>query len=260
MKLFATPEKIRDELGQLKKDEKFRREDRAIISNFFNGAPPLTDDEAQELGFTVNVNHLFGFKDLTNAADQLFGIYTKPATHLEITLDAAPPGKGSDWGRKASLEASRVLRKITSFKTHYQGASGDAAMHGESCFFFPNSTFPAPRQAPLSRLLIPGDASTDKRELTHFGLEAPLSIRDLRWYYDHPGKNWKKANIGKLLEKIYDNEIRAGAHLDVTNPEEMEYTRQQNSALGHAERRRPGVDVTFTSIKCNVRSEFGCPL
>ena len=76
----------------------------AIVSNFFNGAPPLNDQEAEDLGFTVNVNHLFGYKDLTDATDQLFGLYTKPDTILNISLDAAPPGMRSDWSMKASME------------------------------------------------------------------------------------------------------------------------------------------------------------
>lgn len=243
-KLFAKPAAILDEIRKLKKAEKFRREDRAIVSQFFNGAPPLTDQEASDLGFTVNVNHLFGFKELTDASDQVFGLYTKPETILTIELDAAPPGKAALWGMEASTEASRVLKKILRFKSHYQGICGDGTMHGEACFFFPDQTFPLPRQAPLSRLLIPDDATTDVHELTHFDIEAPFNLRDLRKYYTLGAKGWNKANLGKVLSKIYEGKLE-GTDIDQTNLEEVEYRRQQNSATGPGERRRPGVDVNY---------------
>jgi hypothetical protein len=259
MKLFKSPAAILAEINKLRKAEQYRREDRSIVSNFFNGAPPLTDQEAEDLGFTINVNHLFGFKELTDASDQIFSLYTKPATLIEIELDAAPPGKRMEWGMQAALEASRVLKKIKGFKTAYQGVSGDGSMHGEALFFFPNATFPLPRQAPLSRMLVPDDASTDVSELTHFGIEAPMNLRDLRRYYERAPKGWNKANLGKLLTKIYEGSLDAGFAIDTTNLEELEYRRQENSATAtNNERRRPGVDVTyFYQVRVD---KPGCPL
>lgn len=244
MKLFKKPAAVLEEIGKLRSAEKYRREDRAIVSNFFNGAPPLTDAEAEELGFTVNVNHLFGYRELADASDRVFGLFTKPATLIEVELNAAPNGKRSDWGVAAAMEASRVLRKVTSFKTAYQGVAGDAAMHGEALFFFPNSTFPLPKQCPLSRMLVPDDVSTDTQELTHFGVEASLGLRELRWFWEKAPKGWNKEALGKILTKIYEG-TTDGRELDPTNFEEAEYRRQENSASREGARRRPGVDVAY---------------
>lgn len=244
MKLFAKPTAVLDEIGHLRKAEKFRREDRSIVSNFFNGAPPLTDAEAEELGFTINVNHLFGYRELADASDRVFGLFTKPATLIEVELNAAPNGKRADWGMAASIEASRVLRKIGAFKTAYQGIAGDGAMHGEALFFYPNTTFPLPKQCPLSKMLIPDDSSTDIQELTHFGIEATLGLREIRYYWEKAPKGWNKAALGKILDKIYEG-TTDNRHLDPQNIEEAEYRRQENSATNEGYRRRPGVDVTY---------------
>lgn len=245
MKLFKKTAAIIEETRKMQKAEKFRREDRAIVSEFFNGAPPLSDQEAQDLGFTVNVNHLFGYKELADASDQFFGLYTKPATLIEVSLDAAPPGKSTLWGMEASMEASRVLKKIKSFKSAYQGICGDGAMHGEALLFFPNTTFPLPKQCPLSKMLIPDDSSTDPGELSHFAIESPMSIKNLRFYWERSPKGWNKANLGKVLAKIYEGCIDTGYGLNELNIEEAEYRRQENSATASNNRRRPGVDVTY---------------
>jgi hypothetical protein len=244
MKLFSKPAAVLDELGKLRQAEKYRREDRGIVANFFNGAPPLTDEEAAELGFTVNVNHLFGYREIADAADRSFGLFTKPANLIEIELHAAPSGKRPEWGMAAALEASRVLRKISAFKTAYQGASGDAALHGEALFFFPNKTFPLPRHCPLSRMLIPDDVSTDIQELSHFGVEGALTLRELRHFWERAPKGWNKEPLGKILKKIYAGNTD-GRELDPNNFEEAEYRRQENSATSETARRRPGADVSY---------------
>lgn len=247
MKLFKSPGAIEDSIRHLRKAERYRREDRAIVSNFFNGAPPLTDEEAQDLGFTINVNHLFGFQELTTASDQIFGLYTKPASLVEIDLDAAPPGKRLLWSMGVTSDASRVFRKIEGFKTAYQGVSGDGAMHGEGLFFFPNTTFPLPKQCPLSRMLVPDDSSTDVRELSHFGIEHFLSLVDLRHYWETAPKGWKGPALQAVMAKIYEGSMTEGNAIHPSNFEEAEYRRQENSAIGYQNtaRRRPGVEVVY---------------
>lgn len=257
MKLFKKPAAVIEELGKLRSAERFRREDRSIVSNFFNGAPPLTQEEAEELGFTVNVNHLFGYRELADASDRVFGLYTKPSTLIEVDLHAAPNGKRSEWAMAAATEASRVLRNVISFKTAYQGVAGDAAMHGEALFFHANATFPLPKQCPLSRMLVPDDVSTDIQELTHFGVDAPLGLRDLRWFWEHTPKGWKKEALAKILKKIYEGNTD-GRELDPTNIEEAEYRRQENSASTEGARRRPGADVGY--FYQQRVDKPGCPL
>jgi hypothetical protein len=255
MKLFRSAVAMRDEIGKMKNAERYRREDRAIVSNFFNGAAPLTDAEAEELGFTVNVNHLFGYSELTAAKDQVFSLFTKPARLLEVDLDAAPPGKREIWRMKAQESATRVLRKVTTFKNAYEGVSGDAALHGEGVFFFPNGTFPLPRQAPLSKLLVPDDTPADSTSLTHFCIEGELSVSELHRYWKKKPQGWNAENLGKILTGIYKDCLSDGRELDAENVEEMEYRRQENSAS--SSRRRPGVDVYYFYQQRPDKS--GCP-
>jgi hypothetical protein len=252
-RLFNSAKAMLDEITLMKTAERLRQEDRAIVSAFYNGSPPLTDAEAAALGFTINTNNLFGYTQISDAKDQLFALFHKPASLLSVECDAAPPGKRVDWGSWAQTEATRVLKKIVAFKPAYEGVSGDAAMHGEGMFFFPNTTFPTPRQCPLSRLYVPDDAPADPSELTHFAIDCPLSLREIHRYWERSAKGWKIDALRQILNKIYDNELRDGTTLDYTNVEEIEYRRQQNSGSGSSTRRRPGVDAWyFYQQRCDL--------
>ncbi len=244
MKLFSTAPAIYSEIQKMVTAERYRREDRATVSNFFNGAPPLTDAEAEDLGITVNVNNLFGHSDLTRSKEQVFSVFTKPARLIEVDLDAAPPGKREDWRMAAQEEATRVLRKVRNFKTAYEGVCGDASLHGEAVFFYPNPTFPLPRQVPLSKMLVPESATTDASELSHFCIEAEIKLPALNFYYSRAPKGWNKAALGKLLDGIYKDILSDGRTLDPNNLEEMEYRRQENSAAPNYER-QPEIKVWY---------------
>jgi hypothetical protein len=242
MKIFKTPKAIIEEIRKMRTAENNRREDRATVSAFFNGQPPLTDEEAADLGFTVNVNHLFGYTDLDRAKEQLYSLYTKPTTLFDVQLHVAPPGKRSDWSMKARTAATRVLKKIDWFDSQYEGAAGDAALHGEAVFYHPNKTFPLPRQAPLARVLVPEEAGTDPNDLTHFAIEADLAPRHLTQYGKSEAKGWKQSAITACLRYIYDAP-EDGRPIDWENIENAEYRRQENSS--NEQRRKPGIDVIF---------------
>lgn len=231
MKLFKKAAAMFAEVTTMASKERNRREDRATVSNFFNGAPPLSDKEAEDLGITVNVNHLFGYKDIDDATGQMIALFTKPPHLFSVELDAAPPGKAAEWGAKAQAAATRVLRKIDSFKTHFVGAMGDAGLHGQSVFHYTSRTFPLPKQAPLSAMLVPDGASTDTGELTHFCREGWITISELHRIIKQEPPGWKMAAVRKVLKKFYENELGGpnGFEIDRSNVEALEYKRQENS-------------------------------
>ena len=258
MKLFASSKSIRSEYLQMVSGEKYRREDRALVSSFFNGSAPLSEAEAEELGITVNVNHLFGYTDLANAGDQMFSTFTKP-THLFTTeLRSAPPGKAVDWSMQAQTAATRVLRKIRSFKCQFQGVTGDASLHGEAVFHFTSRTFPLPKQAPLSKFLVPADSSCDPQELTHFAREGEIGLLKLHRIARTKPEGWKMSVVNRVLSKLYEQDEKNGNYtdtgFDADNVEEMEYRRQQNSATDT--RRKTSWEVIyFYQKRCDLRHE-----
>lgn len=263
MKLFKKPKAILQEIGQMELAEANRREDRALVSSFFNGAPPISDAEAEELGFTININHLFGYTDLSNASDQMFSTFTKPTHLFTVEMRDAPAGKALDWGMKAQTAATRVLRKVRSFKPQMQGATGDATMHGEAVLHFVNRTFPLPKQAPLSKFLVPADTSMDVSELTHCAREGEIGLRKLHAIARDKCEGWNIGNVNRLLRKIYGEQspgIGEGLTdngFDGKNLEEMEYQRQQNSAVD--EKRKTAWKVYyFYQKRCDLRHEPIC--
>lgn len=244
MKQFKTPRAMYGEIKAMENAERYRREDRATVGDFFNGAPPLTDEEAADLGFTVNVNHLFGYKDVSDASDQMFSLFTKPTHFFTVEMDSAPPGKAIEWSMKAQAGAARVIKKIKSFKTHSQGVCGDATLHGEGIFHFVNCSFPLPRHAPLSKFMVPKSASTDPAELPYFVRQGELGLAHLHRIAKLKPPGWKTSNVNRILAELYETDDgKSDGVLNVDNLEQLEYDRQENSAT--TERRKTSWEVYY---------------
>lgn len=242
MRLYEKPAAMLAEISLMRRAESDRREDRATVSAFFNGQPPITDAEAEAQGLTMNVNHLFGYTELRDLRDQLVSLHTKPAKRVEIELDSAPNGKRLDWSLKASLHASEVLSKNRSFKGQYVGAAGDATMHGEAVFFYGTTSNPCPKQVPLSRLLVSDGAPTDAQALTHFAIEDILEPYQLATVYRKRFKYWKSDAVRLALKAFYKDAHNPGEDQDAENWEELEYRRQENSSMSV---RRRGIPVVY---------------
>lgn len=248
MRLFATPEAILSEIHAMETAEHDRREDRATVSEFFNGRPPLTDDEARAIGLNINVNNLFGYTELADTKAQALALFTKPTEIFRIELDAVPPSRMFErgmWEAEAVTGFNELIKKSGRFKPAYEGCCGDAALHGEAVFTMPNATDWCPAQTPLSRILIPADAPTDLTKMTHWAIETDLTLRDLHRYAKGEFDGWKTGSLKKALRKIYADVAAAmGDSYDQSNPEEMEYQRQRNASK-EGYRRRPTLRVYY---------------
>lgn len=255
MRLYATPKAILEEIEQLHTNEKNRREDRATVSEFFNGKPPLSDEEAREIGLTINVNNLFGFTDLADIKAQTLALLTKPTDLFSVEIDAMPPHRlfeRSSWQGEASDAFNKLIKISGCLKSAYEGCAGDAALHGESVFTFANPTFWCPGQTPLSRFMIPDDAPTDLTKQTHWCIESDLTLGELHKFAKGDLPHWKTGNLHKILRAIYKDVEGASAEIWPTdNAEEMEYKRQQNNSKDGG-RRRPSVKVCyFYQVRCD---------
>lgn len=237
MKLFSNPESILAEVRDMEKDEEKRRQDRAIVSAFFNGQPPLSQAEADKMGLKVNVNNLFGYTDLASAKEQMLALYTKPPRLFNVELDTAPVGKKQEWEQKATAKFNRMVRKSGRLRTPYEGVAGDATLHGEGEFFFADPRSPIPRHLPLSQRLVPSKSAADVNELSHFGITTELSIFEIMRHIRRGSDGWNIDNLRSLARAQFDDIDRdkwgsqMTSALQTMNPEEMEYARQESSAF-----------------------------
>jgi hypothetical protein len=255
MKLFSSPQAIISELAAMKIAETNRRDDRALVSEFFNGKPPLSDEQAAEIGLNINVNNLFGYTDLADAKAQLLGLYTKPTHVFTVEIDAMPANRlfeRSMWEAEVDSAMNELIKDSGLFKPGYESSCGDAALHGEAVFAMPNTTHWCPRHMPLSKMLIPDDAPTDINRLTHWGFEGELSLRDLHRYASGDLPGWKTPAIRKILGKIYEKPDSYETEIwDAKNAEQWEEIRQRNPVNGNG-RRMPSVRVDFFyQVRCD---------
>lgn len=252
MKLFANLECQMAEIQQMEKDELPRREDRATVSAFMNGKPPLTQEKANEMGIKVNTNNLFGYTDLAASKESTLALYTKPARLWQVNIDKAPPAQKCRYEQEVSNLLNRVVKRSRRLRTPYEGVSGDATLHGEGEFYFPDATCPIPRHLPLSKRLVPSDAAADPAELTHFAVATELTCRQICWHIRNESKSWNLAKLRQLKAKMFDSEgkewnqdSRVMGAIDTLNPEELEYARQTQGDVDRAYRAKVPVYYFF---------------
>lgn len=253
-KLFANTSAILQEVSEMEKDEVNRRQDRATVSAFYMGQPPLSQKEAEAMGLKVNVNNLFGYNDLATAKEQVVALYTKPPRLFTITLDNAPIGKKEEWQEKATTGFNRAIKKSGRLRMPYEGVAGDATLHGEGEFFFADPRSPIPRHLPLSQRLIPSRSAADVNELSHFAIQTELSIFEIMRHINAANKGrspegWKIANLRSLARALLTDNgkekwgSQISSAIDRMNPEEMEYARQESSSFDRVMRNK--VPVTY---------------
>ncbi len=236
-KLFHNPANIISEVQQMEQHEHDRRQDRVLVSEFFHGRPPYSDEEAASLGLNVNTNQLFGYEHMSASKDQLLALYTTPPRLWEIEIDVAPPHLKKKWEMEVTSEWNRIMKDSGRLRHGYEFVAGDATMHGEGMFWNPNPFDWCPKHVSLARRLIPTNASLDLSELTHFAILGELTFSDVVKYAKSGGKGWNKANLNALVRRIFEktNLKDGGAdvrmQMDSTNIELLAYSRQANAGV-----------------------------
>lgn len=254
MKLFKSTSSIFEEISDMERDEAPRREDRATVSAFFNGKPPFSQAEADSLGLTCNVNNLFGYTDLAASKEATLALYTKPARLWSIELDSAPVGKKQEWEQDVTDELNKIVKKHGRLRMPYEGVAGDATLHGEGEFYFPDCRCPLPRHLPLSQRLIPNNASADPGELTHFAISTDIPLHDLMFHIRRESEGWNLSALRALSKDLFDTEKKANGSkwsagaltaVDSMNAEELEYARQTQGDIDRVFRTKVPVYYFF---------------
>jgi hypothetical protein len=231
MRLFRSPKAIAAEISELEAADELRREDRATVANFFNGAPPLTQEEADAQGISVNVNNLFGHAELKQNKGQFLSLYDKPTQLWKVTLKNAPVAVKPRWETNATTEFNRIIKDSNRLKNPYESVAGDSVLHGAGVFFYPSTTDWCPAWMSLARLLVPDSTPADSQQLTHFAIAHEIELGDLYRYSRFEAEGWKKSRINEMIRDMEnkDKEQAAFENLDQTNLEDQEYLRQTNS-------------------------------
>lgn len=227
---FSTARAIRSEITDLEKPEQSRRQNRATVSNFFNGAPPYTQEEAQRIGLEMNVNNLFGFTALATAKGQLRRMFDVPQFFYEITLKDAPPGEKQRMEMLATEALNDIVKDSGRFKIRYDGWCGDAIMHGEGLPHFHSATDWCPGFLDLSQRLIPSEQEATVEGITHFDVITGLTFDQILFHLRRNSDGWDMQALKSAAMKLVEDKKTQAPELftqDYTNnPEMAEYDRQ----------------------------------
>lgn len=251
MKLFANVQEMLEEIRAMESDEQKRREDRATVSAFFNGKPPLSQKQADAMGLKIVTNNLFGYTDLAASKEATLALYTKPPRLWMVGLDKAPAADKCAAEMGVTNLLNKMVKKNGRLRLPYEGVAGDATLHGEGEFYFPDARCPLPRHLPLSKRLIPNGSLADPNELTHFAICHDLTLSEICFHIRNESHGWNLAALRKIknraLEKLDKGNWtnRMYGAVDTLNPEELEYARQEQGNIDRVFRARVPVYYFF---------------
>ena len=210
MKQFKNLDTVIRKCEEMVTNDYSRREDRAMVTSFYNGGAPRDEDELSDLGLTRNTNFLTGHRTMSDSKNALSEVYTKNKNMWLVNIESAPPHLKSDIEIGATEKLNKIIKKSGRFKSQYEAACGEATMHGRAIFMFLSNYGWCPKHIVESELLVPEDADIDVRLLPYGAIQTDLKVefiqKQLNRMEEREDTGWNKKSLKKLLDDQFDQE------------------------------------------------------
>src|SRR5688572_19060499 len=129
-KYFKTHHDMLSEADALIEEDRWDAEDRATITDFYNGRETMSQSEAEAKGVKNVTNHLFGYDSIVQAQHQLMGIYTKD----EVMFNLKFPNVVQHDKRRQEMCATQkwngLMKKSRRLKPEWRSLTGDTTLLG----------------------------------------------------------------------------------------------------------------------------------
>lgn len=211
-------------------DELPRRQDRADVTNLYNGGAPFTEDELCELGLNRNVNYLTGHRVLADSKTQLFQVYTKNKNIWNINLEDAPLHLKHEIEINSTRKFNEIVKNSGKFKAVYEAACGESTMHGRGVFMYMDNFNWCPQHLSEAELLIPTDAEADSKKLPYGGVETQITVdrlwKELKKIDEGYDTGWNSKELKSIIKDHFESEDQEFQIADTHNPELVEERRR----------------------------------
>jgi hypothetical protein len=243
---FKNATEVENIAQQLRQADYKRSQDRALIDQLFDGAPPYSPEEAKENNVFINVNDLTAPRMAHNARMQFSQNFLKQGQFFSCRTDMGPAHKRQRYGNVVTKEINKRLKRSLDYYECFRSKFALNILHGIGPAIWRNDDEWCPEPIAINDLLVPSGTLLSFRNLPFFIIQKSYTVPELisltkREDVD-PGWNMKLVN--SVLEWA-DKESRTlfgSASPDIWSPEKTQERLKSDGSL-YAGDRVPTIDV-----------------
>lgn len=220
---FSSASKILDTIQAGDEVAYIQGDNRARINNLFNGAPPLTEEDAENMKLAVNVN--FGEAPVLgqHGRRQYNNAFQSRNNYFKISIPDAPVEKKADWAAFITRRINRYLKRSRAYFELHRSQWASVLLHGMAPKFWYDKWNPLPRYVALSDFRVPTDSLCSMENLTWFGIRKYYTEGELSRKVWGPNAmpGWKKDIVKQLLSTYHDQTTQDNQNYWTDQPEKM---------------------------------------
>lgn len=244
---FSTPQKVLQTIRAGDDVQWDRGENRRKIQDAANGVPPLTEDEAKQVGLKINVNWLELTQYLADARRQYMTAFTQTPQFFKVTLPLAPAEHQGEWGAFITQEINSALKKSRKYYELHRSRWTSVPPYGVGATWWQHPDRIVGEFVAMADLRIPTDTTLDFENLGWFGVRKYWTVFELvrevfgpnPKYWNRKGvvpvlnHYWKKDKVASILRNYKEiNSVVASNNYDwETSPEKLAELVKQNGGL-----------------------------
>lgn len=201
---FKNAEEVDSVCFQMRQGDWPRGKNRALINQLFNGAPPYSDEEAEENGIEVNVNFLESTRLSHDARSQFYQAYLKPGNYFSCTTDSGSDQKRREYSSIVTSEINKVMKRSIPYVECFRSKIAMNVLHGIAPACWRDSHRWRPEAMGVEDVLVPSNTLLTMDNLPFFAIRrsftAPELIKLTRGSHVDPG--WDKALVESCIKWV----------------------------------------------------------
>jgi len=227
---FTTPSKVWDTIQASDEVERIRAENRIKVNDLFNGAPPLSEEEARKWNLKVNVNWGEGPVLASHARRQYVNAFQRPGVAFRVTLPLAPDEKALDWGMFITETINRCIKRSKPYFHLKLNQFASVVAHGPGPqIWYDNESWCADF-LPIEDLRLATDTEISLENCEWFAARHRFSEGELteKVFGENSDPNWDRPAISKILHNYHDRNFENEDYDWLNSPEKMAELVKQN--------------------------------
>lgn len=226
--LFKSAAVVEQACYELRLGDYYRGQNRALINDLFNGAPPGVPG-------TVNVNFLEATRQGHDARGQFLNAFSKPANYFSVTdVDAKPAHKKHQYAVTITKNISRIMKHSREYFEKVRSDFASLVLHGIGPSVWESKDDWAPDPLGIEDILVPGNTLLTLKNMPFFAVFRPYTVRQLKRLTSGPKVDpaWNLDLVNKLIEKTGETIFDYGIpNSEVLTPEKMAERYKQDGGV-----------------------------